>query len=282
MRHKASFTHFSGATKANPGFLQLPTPSQPGAKQENKHFISKDPVRCFSKLASKQQIPLWMAKKAKQFSETRTFSNSSLVSQSLDHKLSSQAAKTGGFYPPGAWQISSDTSISTQNVKNAAGGAGTAAGAEGEGSHSGVDTWSTTLDAAGWLQTLQERQNIPSPAVWEGSRVWVAQSVCWRHLARFALPHSTFLWLAQLAQPLHFPSACSQTQILTASPPWDTTTAVRTLAQWRTGCPENQQWNYLTSGLGSSWTNDLHVALGHSTCEASLTQALSTFISHLN
>lgn len=65
MRHKASLTHLSGATKANPGFLQLPTPSQPGAKQENKHFISKDPVRFFSKLASKQQIPLWMAKKCK-------------------------------------------------------------------------------------------------------------------------------------------------------------------------------------------------------------------------
>lgn len=62
MRHKASSAHLSGATKANPGFFQLPTTSQPVAKQGNKQFIPKDPVRCFSRLTSKQQTPLRMAK----------------------------------------------------------------------------------------------------------------------------------------------------------------------------------------------------------------------------
>lgn len=98
-----------------------------------------------------------------------------LVSWSLDHKLSSQAGKDWKFLHSQApnhqeldrWALAPPSPPS--NVKNAAGGAGTAAGIEAEGSHSAVDTLSTTLHPEGWI--LQgEGQNIPSPAVWEGGR----------------------------------------------------------------------------------------------------------------
>lgn len=94
-------------------------------------------------------------------------------------------------------------------------------------------------------------------------------------------PLSQHIFMAGSAGSLSTLLLTAQTQALTASPPWDTSTAVRTLAQWRTGCPENQKWNYLTSGLGSPWTHDFHVALGHSTCKVSLIQVLGIFISCL-
>lgn len=151
------------------------------------------------------------------------------------------------------------------NVRNAAGGAGSAAGIGAEGSHSGVDTLSTTLHPEGWIQILQKRifhlqQCGKEEDVKEGRSEWhkVFAEGTWQ-----GLPSLTAHFYGCLCwQPQHFPSDCSQTQELTALPPWDTTTAGRALAYWRTGCPENQKWNYLTSGLGSSWTNDFHVAFG--------------------